>query len=211
MKINQFNVFLEISDPLCKDLIKFSLKYKDKYNSFFVINGMDMFPHLSLYLFTTLSKNKQKVLNAAKEIARKLKPFEAEIEKFIATESGLIMAEFKDSKTFRFAHEEVLKTFNPLRENTQRKKYMDLEYVKTLPTKDQTYLEKYGHKCVLDMYRPHLSISHIENPDDQKKVLKELTDNLAGAKTGITALKIIEDDYDTSNAKEIIFEQKLTS
>jgi len=210
MHISQFNLYLDISYPLRRDIVKASNELKGKSKSVFRLD-LDKFMHLSLYLFTTPEQSKADVLAVVEQIAKELKPFSVMVTGARASSDGLIMISFEKNNHINSIHKLAVKLLNPLRKNTLRKKYTDQEYFLKQTSTDQKLLKKYGHKYVHDNYNPHISLGFVEDDKLCKKIVVGLSERFEGKSAIVTHLKLIEDDYETSDAKEIIFSSSLTA
>jgi len=205
--ICQFNVFFKISDPLYSEVINISQEINKNYPAKFYLDHKRALPHLSMYLFTTPNKNKEKVIETAKKLTKDLKPANLTARQLIAGSGGYIMLEFERSDEIYNTHCNVVNAFNPLRGGTQRKKYLDKDYFNKLSELNKTYLTKYGHKFVFDRYEPHVSISVLDKKKDQQEVVNKYSQRLVGKKTKIEAFRILEDNYETSGAKQLIYDE----
>ena len=121
------------------------------------------------------------------------------------------MLDFEKNQNLDSAHKLAVKVMNPLRKDTLRKKYADEKYFLKQNPEEQILLKKYGHKYIYDNYTPHISLGFVEDSKLRKKMVKEISKNFQGRQTTVTYLKLIEDDYETSDAKEIIFSSSLTA
>lgn len=207
--LTQLNVYFKITDPLYSDIIKISKEIKEKYNSSFWLDGDTFLPHLSLYLFALPKNNLPKVLKTAHDLAQEMRPVKIKTEELIATKENLIMLTFEKKNILYQYHLKALNAFNPLREEIQRKKYTDEKYFANLLRKDKKYLNRYGHRYILDQFHPHISIAMLENTSDCQKAIDKYSKTFKDKETKLEALQIMEDDYISSEAKKLIFDCKL--
>ena len=204
--ICQFNIFLKIAEPLFSEIVNASMTIGREIPNQFMLDAKVRVPHFSLYLFTTPFKNRNLVIKKAIELSKTILPIEVAINDIVASKDGLIMLGLEKNNEIYKLHTKVIDTYNPLRENTLRKKYADPEYFNLQSDIDKEYLTKYGHKYVLEYFNPHISVAIVKDKDKRAKYVEELRHRFIGKTALLTSLVIIEDDYETSDAREIIFE-----
>lgn len=212
-KLTQVNVFLKISEPLYSEIINVSQEiYKDFRTDFsldFSLGKNRYLPHLTLYLFALPENNLSILLKKAKEIASEMKSTHLEVENVIAAENKFVMLQFKKNNILYQYHLMALNSFNPLREKVQRKKYTMPDAIEKLENKQRKYIKRYGHRFILDQYQSHISLTTIESPQKSQEIAAKYKSRFAGKITKTESLCIMEDDYETGNAKGLIFSQKL--
>lgn len=203
------NVFFKISEPLYGQIVKASLEIGQRFKSDFVADDKVHFPHLSLYLFAAPARNKSKIIQATKNFAQFIKPFEVKATRVVIGEKGLIMINFEKSKEIYHYHLQALKLFNPLREGEQREKYQDEKYLASLPKKDQDKINRYGHRWVLDKYQPHITTATVEDLTTCKKIINQYGNRFRGKTAEVTALRIAQEIWEPENRSILLFDQAL--
>lgn len=124
-------------------------------------------------------------------------------------EKNIIMLLFKKKNILYQYHLKVINAFNSLREGAQRKKYSDETAIKKLEDKHRKYIKRYGCRYILDLYHPHITVARFEDEEECQKALKKYKNIFDGKTTKLQSLQITKDDYETSNMKQLIFDQKL--
>lgn len=208
-KLFQVNIALHIAEPFNTEVIDISQEIKNRYKSKYYLDDKVSLPHFTLYLFALPEKNRKRLLKTAQKFVDEIEPFELTAKDIIATNNNYIMLDFVSNEKVINSHKKVLELFNPLREGAQRKKYQDNNYIDGHTPKEKEYLLMYGHRFILDNFEPHLSLAIVEDKKKSDEVIRKYEKTLTGKTAYVDTLRITEDDFETSDAKDIIFEKKL--
>ncbi len=206
-----FSVFLKISSPLYDRIVESSVEMGQRFGSDFVVDDETHFPHLPLYLFAAPPRNKSEIIRTAKNFIKVVKPCIVRTVGLASSESGLVMINLEKSKELYQYHCQALDIFNPLREGQHREKYTDQDYLTSLSEKDRSYLDRYGHRWVLDNYTPHITIARINDLTRCKKAVEAYRWRFAGRTARTTALRIAEEFFTPANKSTLIFDAPLIS
>lgn len=164
------NTAFKPSEEIAKKAIDLSRKISKNNKAVFVLDGVHFHPHITIYSPEYPASNLNKVLKVVQKVAESTAkiPF---IFKQIKSVQGFIVVYFEESSEIKHLHEEVVTKLNPLREGHLMKKYQPgADYHLKFSSKQQENIEKYGYHRAMDLYRPHLTITRLQDASSAKIV-----------------------------------------
>lgn len=188
MKTNKFirlNVALKPLDEITKKLISLSREVAKNYESFFVLDGVDFFPHLTIYSPEYPESNSNKILKVVKDISHNSPKIVFRLEK-VNDSQGFISLHFQLTPEIKQLHQKVVKKLNPLREGHIRERYHQNDYRITFSPEQLTNIEKYGYPDAMSLYHPHLTIIRLKD----ESIAKEIVNNIDWKVKELVAEKI---------------------
>jgi 2'-5' RNA ligase len=203
------NITFDIANPLHKDIIEVSKAIKENYNSKWYIDDKRYHLHFSMYLFAMPSKNKDKLIKIAQKFTKNLKSIPIKSTKLVNTKSGLLMLNFEKTQEINNIHLNILKAFNPIRENKLRDKQYTDKYQSKLTTRDRELLVKYGHRYVKEKYMPHITIANPQDYEERDEIISTYNSKLANRESSLTKFQILDSHFGEDDRTEVIFEKEL--
>lgn len=174
-KFIRLNTVFELPENVKEAIIDLSKEIVKNHEALFVLDGINFYPHITIYSPEYPESNFDKVLRAVEEIAKNTKRFEFIYEKK-ENHEGFIGVGFNLSPEIKNIHREIVNKLNSLREGRIRDKYkMSLDdYKMTFSSEQRENIEKYGYPDAMNLYRPHLTIIRLKNEILAKEVEQNL-------------------------------------
>lgn len=167
-KSQSFNVLILPSAEVAKEAIDLSKQISEKFQTKFSLDGVDLLPHITMYLAEYPSKNFTNIKTFVQQIAQETKPFSIRLEDFSAV-SGFIFWDVVKNRLLQSLHEKVLKTLNPLREGL----LFDVD-LPGLTEGQRKGMSEYGYALALEEYLPHITLTRLIEHDQTGQVIANL-------------------------------------
>jgi len=151
--------------------MRLSSKISQKADAFFVLDGKNFYPHITIYSPEFPAKNLDWILSDVEDLSKKISSVKFKFSK-MAPERGWIGIEAELSEEIKNIHSEIIKSLNPLREDHLREK--DLANLENLTEEKRNILQKYGHPSVMELYRPHLTLIRLKDEKTAEKIASEI-------------------------------------
>lgn len=162
-KFIRLNTVFKVPTQVAQKAINLSQEIAQTHKTFFVLDGINFHPHITIYPPEYPESNIDQVLNIVKEVARNSKKIKFTF-KTIDNFQGSIGVCFKLSPEIQSLHEKLVKKLNPLREGHLREKYqVGSVYRKTLSSEELANIDQYGYHGVMHLYNPHLTVIRLED------------------------------------------------
>jgi 2'-5' RNA ligase len=144
------------------------------YKTFFIIDNVQFYPHITIYSPEYPQLNINKILKVVERITSNASQIYFRFRK-INSNQGFISIGFDYSPEIKRLHEEIVKKLNPLRMERIRKGYLeDSDYHMEFSQKQKENIKNYGYPDVMDLYKPHLTIARLKNESLAQKVSKDV-------------------------------------
>ena len=180
------NIAVKPSELVAQQAIELSQKLSDKSKTYFVLDGQNYFPHLTIYS-PEFPKNKlDGVLSTIESICATTKSFESPFLD-IQSHDGYVDVEVELNDSFQNLHEIIVEKLNPLREGHLREKYTVEANLAELTETQRQNIKKYGYPDVMEIYRPHLTLIRLENSDEALSLAKNIKWNTEKLTVGSVA------------------------
>lgn len=173
MKAKRLNVVIKPNREVEEYAIKVSKKLAEKGNVLFVLDGIDYFPHLTMYSPDFPENSYGEMVRNLRGISAKYSVFKVKFTLF-DSEDGYIGINIDNNELVKSLHADIVNTLNPLRKGILREKYQDPEYVEKLSENQQKNIATYGYPAVMDEFTPHLTLIRFDNGERAKEVAKTL-------------------------------------
>lgn len=156
----QLNVCLLPEPAVYEAAIKMSQAYADYGETSLVLDGTQLFPHITLYSpeFPRHALEEIKVVLA--KIAAETKPLKLELDSIATTITHGISLNYKENEEALQLRDLVIAQLNPLREGVIRDKYTDLAAFSEI---ERTEITHYGYPVKSKYHFPHITLSHYES------------------------------------------------
>ena len=170
-KFIRLNVAFRIPDDIAKVVIDLSREIAEKEETYFVLDGVEYFPHISNYSVEFPEKNLDKVIRAVEDLSKEFSPVEFIFEKNKAN-GGWIAPYFTYTQQLKDIQAKFVEKLNFLRENRIKEKILTDERFSSKDEKEN--IERYGHPWVLELYDPHLTITKLKDAMTAEKIANEM-------------------------------------
>lgn len=130
--------------------------------------GSGRIPHLTLYMGIFPEEEIPTISGALMDIAAATPPFPVAMRNIVPGKDGYIFWNVCSDPVLRQLHEKVVTALNPLRRGHIREKYLD--DLKHFTTAERIHIMKYGFPWVLNLFRPHVTIGHVDEDRVSKAV-----------------------------------------
>lgn len=199
-----FNIEL-VGPPELHNLV-ISLQQKlDLTENIDYLPGTSLCPvHLTLYSTYSSRKAIELMIGALKQIVGKYKPILVKIEGVGCFVDGSIYLKCEPSAPLIMLHEEIVRTFNPLRDVS----YPPLEFAGELTKEQIERFREVGDPFALEHFVPHVTIVSV---DSHKKAI-QLAGELPRVKTNVTFQEMDARIWRTLNPKSttVVFRSLLS-
>lgn len=169
----RLNIAFIPPDDVASEVVKLSGDIGKKEESYFCVDNLNFYPHITIYSPEYPAYNLEKVLDAVAELSKKLAPIKF-IFKSIKTGQGFVGVEFNYSEEIKNIHESIVEKLNPLREGHIREKY-SASYQMEFSEEKKKNIQKYGYPNSMSLYHPHMSIARLKDEKDAEKIAGEVT------------------------------------
>lgn len=171
MAFTRINIAVKPPHEVVEQVIALSKDLGTHEESFFVLDGLHYFPHLTLYSPEYPEKNIADVLSSVEEIVSQTKSFTATVT-FVNSHLGYIDLAIEKTAAWDMVHKTVVDRLNPYREGHIREKYTSK--FEAYSPKQQEYIQEYGYSEVFSTFRPHLTIIRLKDEERAEEVAKKL-------------------------------------
>jgi 2'-5' RNA ligase len=166
-KFVRLNVAFKMPAEVSKEAIALSKEVAEKEETYFVLDGIDIIPHTTIYSPEYPGKNLEKVIETTENIAKEFSPIEIKFKNIWPDVGwGYVIASFENSDKIKNIHEKIITALNPLREGHIFKEEEVGERKENI--------EKYGHPNVMNFYNPHVTITRLKDETNFEKIVSEL-------------------------------------
>lgn len=172
MAFTRINIAVKPPQEVAEQVVALSKDIGTHKESFFVLDGLHYFPHLTLYSPEYPEKNVDEILLATENIVAGTEPFTATSTLF-NSHLGYIDLAMEKTDLWEKLHEAVVTRLNPYRENHIRDKY--LSELARYSSIQQKYIQAYGYSEVFTTFRPHITITRLKDEARAKELAQNLT------------------------------------
>lgn len=173
MNTNQFirlNTAFNLPENITERVITLSRKISRDSEVFFVLDGIQFHPHITVYSPEYPESKIEKVLKIVKGIAINNSKVNFKF-KHIGSGQGFISLVFDSSSEIKKIHEETIQRLNPLREGHIRQKYQEgSDYHVNFTPEQKENINKYGYPDSMSLYFPHLTIIRLKDESSAKTI-----------------------------------------
>jgi len=163
----KINIAFRAAKNIESDVISLSQEIGKKSDSCFILDGINFYPHITIYASIFSESNLSNVLERVSFIARKLSNINFQF-KGIGSGQGYIGLNFGHSDEIESIHKEIVELFNPLREKITEDDLKDYNMVFNEAQK------KNGYPDAMDLYASHMTIIRLKDEKMAKDIAKEI-------------------------------------
>ena len=173
-KFIQLNIAFSVPKNVAKIAIKLSKEIAEKENVYFMLDNINYFTHVTIYSVEFPESNLKEIIKKLEKLAIDFSPPEFIFE-YNKAKSGWISLFFSCSPKIKTLHEAIVKTANPLREGLIREKFKISENIENLSAEQSENIKKYGNPNLMNLYKPHLTITKLKNEQIAEKFASEMS------------------------------------
>ncbi|EKE18476.1 MAG: hypothetical protein ACD_9C00323G0003 [uncultured bacterium] len=170
-KFIRLNIAFRMPEEVAKAAMKLSRKIAEGEDVYFILDGIEYFPHATNYAVEYPEKNLDKVIEAVEGLVAEFYALEFSFTENVA-EQGWVGVHFDYSQSLRKVHCAFIEKLSPLRENRIRENFEDIGTFSS--EEEQENIAMHGHPWILNLYTPHLTITKLKNDEIAEKVAREL-------------------------------------
>lgn len=173
MAFTRVNIAIKPPQEVIEEAIKISNQIGKETEPFFILDGINFFPHITIYSPEYPDNNLDQVYKTVNEITSSTDRFVTTFTSF-NSHLGYIDIALEKTEQWEKLHEAVVNKLNPYRENHVREKYKSSEELSNYSEIQQKYILDFGYSEVFSAFRPHLTITRLKD----EQVAKEVVDKL---------------------------------
>lgn len=169
-KEEELNVIIQPPPEIAKIAIDLSKSLAGSYQTNFVLDGQNTFPHITIYQARFPEKNFDAINFNLKVIAQRMSPFQLSLNKF-STYKGYILWNCDLTNELSHLINSVVYQLNPLRNGLIANGLKTLSNLNLGETYD---IQNYGSLVVGRSIQPHITITKMVNENDSYAVFQNL-------------------------------------
>ena len=158
-------------EEVSEKAIELSKVIGNQADTYFILDGINFYPHITIYPPEYPEENISKVLEVVEKTSGSLNSLKFKF-KNIDSGQGYLGVAFEHSEEIQQTHEKIVSALNPLREGRVRDKYV--EYYMEFNSGQLQNIEKYGYPGAMDLYNPHLTITRLKDENEAKEILSTI-------------------------------------
>lgn len=170
-KAVDLNIVLFPDEKTRQTVIGWSNDLSQKFDTYFVLDGINFNPHITLYQARYPVKNQSEIFDKLRNLVDKTDSFTVTMTR-LSEHWGFIFADVEVSPQLRTIHDSVVDSLNELREGEIASTVKEL----TDLTKEQKdAVDKYGYIYAKDTFTvPHITLTRLKDPKQADKALRSL-------------------------------------
>lgn len=170
----RINVAFGLPKEVFQEAVGLSNEVSNEGTTIFILDGVEFYPHITIYSPEYPRKNVDNVLSTVKEVVQTLSPVKFEFEK-VKGSQGYVGIGFKLTEVIKDMHKLIVDRLNPLREGHLREKYKEgSDYHIDFSEEQKMNIKQYGYSNAMSLYTPHLTIIRFQDENLAKRVINNL-------------------------------------
>jgi len=167
----KINIAFKAPKEVESEIIKLSQEIGKKNVSYFILDGINFYPHITIYSSVFSESNLSKILEVAGGLIKKMNNVSFKYEG-VGSGQGFISLNFNCSNEIKKIHKELVEALNPLREPLTEKDLSDYNMV--FNEKQRQNILDYGYPDAMDLYVPHMTIIRLKDAQVADSIAKEI-------------------------------------
>jgi len=165
MQDNMVNVGIILlpSEEVSQAAIQLSRDVAADFKTFYVLGKESCLPHISLYHAAFPERKVPQVKRELKTLSEKFTPFSVKLSNVFWQEEGWLDLQAGKNESLVNLHRAVVQTLNPFREGSIMASD-ELAFSSYSP-EEQNNLKLYGYRHAVSLFRPHLTITRLQEGD----------------------------------------------
>jgi 2'-5' RNA ligase len=172
-KFIKINIAIKPPEKVAEKVMAANSETGNKYKVDFALDGINYYPHLTLYHVECPEKNLENIFQTLEKLLPKLGRIKLAFRE-VGREQISVSVYFSLSQEIRDFHEKIIEKINPLRDGRIRDKYRELGQVSNLTSEQKENILKYGHPELMNLYKPHITIARLEDEVTAEKAVNEI-------------------------------------
>lgn len=173
-KFIRLNIAFKPPKNIIEKAISISREIGENNNTFFILDGIQFYPHITIYAPKYHENNIEKLLNGVKEIVKNSEKIEFQFQK-ISVSQGYMGIKFNYSPNIKILHEKIVETLNPFQKEYMKKEYQNgFDYHFNFSSEQEKNIREYGYPDAMNLYSPHLTITRLKNASLTKKISENI-------------------------------------
>lgn len=176
-----------------KEAMLSSRQLADVAEAYFVLDGKEFHPHLTLYFAQYPLRNRDKVFEGVADVARlypeKITCTLQEIE----ASAGYVIVKFALTSPVQALHEALVERLNPLREGHIFEKH-----------KDDPAWQEYGYPNIFEKYSLHLTLTRLKDPIKAQELVQKVAWSVTQFEASSIGVFLMGGSHGT--CKELLYE-----
>jgi len=201
----KINIAFRAPEDFESKVIKLSQEIGNKNNSYFILDGINYYPHITIYSSIFSESNLSNILEKIEIFVKKLDDVSFKF-KGVGVGQGYIGFNFINSNKIKKIHQGIVELLNPLRKNISEDDLKDYNLV--FNKKQKKSISEYGYPDAMNLYVPHMTITRLKDEKTIKNITREIKWNVGSFKVGRIACCLMGDN---GVCKQIIKEFELHS
>ncbi len=170
----RLNIAFVLPDEVSELAIKLSQGISKEYETYFALDGENYFPHVTIYSPEFPKKNIHEIFRKLEDLVHSSPGLSFFPFVFFAEEKGFVDIEIENTIELYEFQKRVVEELNGFREGHLRDKYRNGEYLSKLSDDEKRNVEKYGYPLVMNLFRPHITLSRLVDESKNKEIVSNL-------------------------------------
>ncbi|MBP7875511.1 DUF1045 domain-containing protein [Candidatus Woesebacteria bacterium] len=174
--INSFqriNIVVKVNQAISSKMIRLSGEVAKGEQEYFILDGVNFVPHITLYATEYPSKNLDKMFEAMNRISKSSSAFTIRSTE-VGSHLGYVDIAFECTEELISLHQRIVTQLNPFREGHLRAKYSSPDELKQYSVQEQEYIQEYGYPGVFDSFTPHLTVARFQDEKVAQRIATSL-------------------------------------
>jgi len=167
----ELRVTLEPNLARMHELVNIGRMLAAKGDAKYVIDGVNFFPHITLYTLAAPEYNLGKIEYKLSEIVKEFNQISLQAGELKKGYDGYIISLIEKTPELYSLHKKIVMELNPLREGLAPHTHVSKNELSNVKLE---VMEKYGHHNVLEGFDPHVTFVRYNSPDKAESLLKKI-------------------------------------
>lgn len=172
MQTKTLNIAILPSDEVAVQAIAMSKKIAEEVGSRFILNSINLIPHITIYQAQYPSENKYKVKDIARDLSLEQELFEIKLDAITVSYGTFLFWKCEKSSILQKLQKKAVELANPLRKGLIPDSLAD---VRGLSKGDKYDVRHFGALSIGSRYEPHITITRLNREEDTEKAIKVLS------------------------------------
>ncbi|MCA9364574.1 MAG: hypothetical protein KC736_01645 [Candidatus Moranbacteria bacterium] len=170
MSYQKYNVAIIPSEDVLEQAIQVSQQLAE-HDAFFILNTENVLPHVSLYHVALFHDKVSEAISVLEGLFESAFPVEMIQDEYDCVEGGWIDMSYQKTKALCDLHFRTIKVMQDVWDRDVLEQFHDFS---ELSPEKQQVIQKYGWPASDLFFRPHLTLSRLQNEDCLSDVLREI-------------------------------------
>jgi 2'-5' RNA ligase len=167
----KINIAFRAPKEVESEIIKLSQEIGEKNDSYFILDGINFYPHITIYSSVFSEPNLSKVLEVVGGFVKKVNNISFKYGG-AGSGQGFISLNFDCFNEIKEIHKDLVAALNLLREPLTEEDLSDYNMV--FSEKQRENILNYGYPDAMDSYVPHMTIIRLKDEQVANNIAKEI-------------------------------------